>query len=195
MCVEIDSDLGGCALVWACLSLTPTVLSGRVCYLSGRRSWLLADIWISVEVSRCDSWINTGKAPCPTLTFAWAGRVRRPNAMLLSRYYLYHLLRTQGDRHEGSRALLFTFLIEILYVRGCVYTGPSGVANRPGRQPSGQLPLHPGQQHRLTGRGGFLTHTRQWLTSCSKVFSGDGGIIAEKESVIKYFMQTAVLSL
>lgn len=113
MCVEIDSDLGGCALVWACLSLTPTVLSGRVCYLSGRRSWLLADIWISVEVSRCDSWINTGKAPCPTLTFAWAGRVRRPNAMLLSRYYLYHLWRTQGDRHEGSRALLFTFLIEI----------------------------------------------------------------------------------
>lgn len=31
-------------------------------------------------------------------------------------------------------------------------TGASGVANRPGHQPAGQLPLHPGQQHCPTGR-------------------------------------------
>lgn len=70
-----------------CLSLTPAVLVVRVCYLSRRWSWLLADIWNSAEVSRCEFWINTGKAPCPLLTFAWAGRVRRPNAVLLQRYY------------------------------------------------------------------------------------------------------------
>lgn len=31
-------------------------------------------------------------------------------------------------------------------------TGTSGVADRPGHQPPGQLPLHPGQQHCPTGR-------------------------------------------
>lgn len=70
-----------------CLSLTPAVLVVRVCYLSRRRSWLLVDIWNSAEVSRCEFWINTGKAPCPLLTFSCAGRVRRPNAVLLRRYY------------------------------------------------------------------------------------------------------------
>lgn len=74
-----------------CLALTPTVLADTVCYLSRRRSWLLVDIWKAAEASQCETWINTGKAPCPTLTFAWAGKVRRPNTMLLRRYYLYYL--------------------------------------------------------------------------------------------------------
>lgn len=45
----------------------------------------------------------------------------------------------------------------------CVSTGASGVANRLGYQPAGQLPLHPGQQHCPTGPKN--THTRNTFTN------------------------------
>lgn len=71
-----------------------------------------------------------------------------------------------GDCHQSFLVLLFSFLIEtqLLYVQRvfvhvCVSTGTPGVAHRPGHQPSGQLPLHPGQQHCLTGKDTVTQHT------------------------------------
>lgn len=114
---EINSDVSGCVIVQVCcLTLTPTVPADKVCYLSRRRSWLLDDIWNGAEASRCGSWINTGKAPCPHLTFAWAGRVTRPNTMLLRRYYIPPVTGSCGSQHQGFLAAFFLPLREILYL-------------------------------------------------------------------------------
>lgn len=91
VCVWWTGCVGGCEMVWVCPALTPTELADMMCFVRRQQSRLLVDILNGAEARRREFWINTGKARCPVLSFAWTGRVRRPNTMLLRRYYLYYL--------------------------------------------------------------------------------------------------------
>lgn len=55
------------------------------------------------------------------------------------------LLIYNGYSKDGA-CMCFIYLFHFFFL------GASGVANRFSHQPAGQLPLHPGQQHRPTGR-------------------------------------------
>lgn len=169
------STWGSLRCEWLCvgvgfsLSLTPTAASVSACYLSWRRSWLLVDIWNGAQVSRCEFLNKQGRlSAC-----FWPLHERGGPENLMLCYqvdWVWVFLPSTEWLTQSRPDVTVHLLMEIQFMYDCSVcvcdTGASGVADRPGHQPPGQFPLHPGQQHCFTGKKNkikSLQKTSPWL--------------------------------